>query len=462
MNVEGSKIKKGRGYVKHRRALATLGLIGAVALVASLAATVGNARPTVAKKSTAITAPKVPNAAAIKKKYGGQKITFVGDSVGDGNKRDMALAKRFSKDTGINVTVVPHPAASDQSYAQLVRAFSQKSSSIDGSLIDVVWPGAFAPYLVNLKPKLGKQSKLHIQSIVQNDTIGGKLVAMPWFGDYGILYYRTDLLKKYGYKAPPKTWNELFKMAKKIQDGEQKTNQNFYGFVFQGNSYEGLTCDALEWYQSAGAGGFIDNGKVTINNPKGASILNQFAAQIGKVTPRDVTTYQEGEAHTAFVGGNAAFMRNWPYAYSIGQDPKSSKIVGKFSVTVLPHASGKSVGTVGGWQLAVNKYSKHVDASIEFVRYMTSAPVQKFNAITNTNVPTIHAVARDKAVVKANPYLKPEIASVLRVTRPANSLKTHYNEGSKAIYQGINQILNGRSASSVLPSIQSKLNRILR
>jgi trehalose/maltose transport system substrate-binding protein len=325
-----------------------------------------------------------------------------------------------------------------------------------------VWPGAFAPYLVDLKPKLGKEAKAHAQGIIQNDTIDGKLVAMPWFGDFGILYYRTDLLKKYGYSAPPKTWPQLFAMAKKIQDGEQSSNQSFSGLVFQGNSYEGLTCDALEWYESAGAGGFIDDGKVTINNPKGAAILNLFASQIGKTTPRDVTTYQEGEAHTAFVGGNAAFMRNWPYAYSIAADPKESKVVGKFSVTVLPHTGGPSVGTVGGWQLAVNKYSKHVDASIEFVRYMTSAPVQKFNAITNTNVPTIPAVARDKAVVKANPYLKPEIASVIRVTRPASALKTHYNEGSKAIYQGINQILNGRSANSVLPRIQSQLQRILR
>ncbi len=108
-------------------------------------------------------------------------------------------------------------------------------------------------------------------------------------------------------------------MAKKIQDGEQTAgNASFYGFVFQGNSYEGLTCDALEWYQSAGAGGFMDNGKATINNKKGAAILDLFASQIGKITPRDVTTYQEGEAHTAFVEGNAAFMRNWPYAYSIG------------------------------------------------------------------------------------------------------------------------------------------------
>jgi trehalose/maltose transport system substrate-binding protein len=137
-------------------------------------------------------------------------------------------------------------------------------------------------------------------------------------------------------------------------------------------------------------------------------------------------------------------------------------VVGKFSVTVLPHGPGSdSVGTVGGWQLAVNKYSKNVDASIEFVRYMTSAPVEKFDAITNTNVPTIPSVAEDPEVVKANPYLKPEIANVLRVARPANSLKGKYNEGSKFIYQGVSQILHGRPASSVLPSIQARLERLV-
>jgi trehalose/maltose transport system substrate-binding protein len=440
-----------------------LGLIGAVALIASLAAaTVGNARPTVAKKSTAIAAPKVPNAAAIKKKYGGQKITFVGDSVGNGHVRDLALAKRFSKDTGIKVSVVPHPAASDQSYAQLARAFSSKSSSIDVAMIDVVWPGAFAPYLVDLKPKLGKQSKLHAAGIVANDTINGKLVAMPWFGDYGILYYRTDLLKKYGYKAPPTTWNDLFKMAKKIQDGEQKTNPNFAGFVFQGNSYEGLTCNSLEWIASAGGGHFVDGGKASINNAKAATILDALRNQVGKTTPRGVTSYQEDQTEHSFDSGDAAFARNWPYQYGIGATA-GSKVKGKFSVTVLPHgASGKPVGTVGGWQLAVSKYSKHKDATIEFVRYMTSPAVEKFDAITNSNVPTITSVAKDPAVVKTNPYLKPAIASVARVTRPAKYFKTHYNEASKIIYQGINQILNGTPAKSVLPTMQSRLNTLLK
>jgi trehalose/maltose transport system substrate-binding protein len=445
--------------------LVLAGLAGALALLVSLSvATAGGARKQVGSRTAAaaVKPPAVPNAKALKAKYGGQKITFIGDSVGNSHKRDLMLASRFTRDTGIKVNVVPHPAASDASYSQLVRAFSQKSSSVDVAMIDVVWPGAFAPYLVDLKPKLGKQAKLHAKGIIQNDTVNGHLVAMPWFGDFGILYYRTDLLKKYGYNSPPKTWSQLFSMAKKIQDGEQKSNANFYGFVFQGNAYEGLTCDALEWIASSGGGHYIDNGKVTINNSKAKTILDLFRSNIGKTTPRGVTSYQEGEAHNAFVGGNAAFMRNWPYAYSIAAGA-GSKVQGKFSVTVLPHgASGKSVGTVGGWQLAVSKYSKHKDASIEFVRYMTSPAVEKFDAIFNTNVPTIPAVARDKAVVKANPYLKPEIANVIRVTRPARFLGTHYNEGSKDIYQGISQILNGAPASSVLPRIQSELQRLLR
>jgi trehalose/maltose transport system substrate-binding protein len=460
-------LKKGWGNVKHRALLIVAGLIGAVTLVASLSvAAAGTSRPAThaaPAKSAAIAPPKVPNAAAIKAKYHGQKITFVGDgAVGNSHVRDQHLVARFQKDTGINVNLVPHPAASDAAYAQLARNFSAKSSSIDVMMLDVVWPGAFAPYLIDLKPKLGKASKAHAQGIVQNDTIGGKLIAMPWFGDFGILYYRTDLLKKYGFSHPPKTWAELFTQAKKIQDGEQKSNKNFYGFVFQGNSYEGLTCDALEWVASAGGGNFIDNGKVTINNKNAATILDAMRTQIGKITPRGVTSYNEDGARIPFDNGDAAFMRNWPYAYSLSQ-ATGSAVKGKFAVTVLPHgASGHSVGTVGGWQLGVSKYSKHKDAAIELVRYLTSPAVQTYDAIFNSNVPTIPAVAKIKAVVKTNPYLTPAIANVARVTRPAKFLKQSYNEGSKDIYQGISQILNGTPAKNVLPGIAAKLKGLVK
>lgn len=446
--------------MKHRVVLLSGGLVAALVAVVALTLAGAGSAGTSSSARSAVAPPPVPHAKALKAKYAGQSITFVGDNaVGSSHKRDLLLTARFTKDTGIKVKLVPHPAASDAAYSQLARNFSSHSSAIDVMMLDVVWPGAFAPYLLDLKPKLGAQAKLHAAGIVANDTVGGKLIAMPWFGDFGILYYRTDLLKKYGYSAPPKTWEELGAMAKKIQDGERAANANFYGFVYQGNAYEGLTCNALEWIASSGGGQFIDNGKVTIDNPKAAAILNLQRSWVGKITPRGVTSYAEEDARNAFDAGNAAFMRNWPYAYSASQ---TTPVKGKFDVTVLPHGpGGQSVGTVGGWQLGVSKYSKHPDAAIEFVRYMTSPAVEKFDAIYNTNVPTIPKVASDPAVVAANPYLKPEIANVMRVTRPSNSLKTRYQQGSQIIYQGINQILNGQDANSVLPGIASRLDRLV-
>jgi trehalose/maltose transport system substrate-binding protein len=454
-----------------------LGLIALVGLVAALSvAAVGSAgtksraqaatraalAPSAAAIRAAVAPPKVPNAAAIKKKYGGQRITFIGDNIGLTHTRDLKLAARFTKDTGIKVKVIAHPAASTDSYAQLARAFSAHSSSIDVAMLDVVWPGAFAPFLIDLKPKLGQASKKHAQAIVQNGTVGGKLVAMPWFSDYGILYYRTDLLRKYGYKSPPKTWNELGSMARKIQAGERKSNSDFYGFVFQGAAYEGLTCNALEWIASSGGGHYFDGGKASINNSKAANILNTIRGWVGSIAPRGVTTYQETQALNVFDSGNAAFLRNWPYAYSVSQGA-DSKIKGKFGVTVLPH-SGKnaSVATIGGWELAVSKYSKHKGAAIEFVRYLSSPGAEKFTAIFASNPPTIPAVATDKAVVKVNPWLKPQIAKVQRVGRPSRFLKGKYQQGSAIIFQGINQILNGQNAKNVLPGIESRLNRLVR
>ncbi|HEX6506769.1 MAG TPA: ABC transporter substrate-binding protein [Chloroflexota bacterium] len=403
--------------------------------------------------------PTVANAAAIRARYHGQHITFLGDNaIGDSHLRDVALAAEFARDTGVTVKVVPHPV--DNSYSQLVNTFRAHSATFDVVMIDVVYPGAFASNLVDLrqyfsKAEIGRQSA----TIIANDTINGRLVAMPWFGDFGILYYRTDLLKKYGFSHPPRTWTELGQMARTIQRGEQKTNKNFYGFVYQGNAYEGLTCNALEWLASTGGGHFIDNGKVTIDNRTARSTLTMIASWVGNVSPRTVTSFQEEDARITFDNGNAAFMRNWPSAYAASQ---MTPVDGKFDVTALPHAAGySSVGTAGGWQLGVPKYSRHVGAAVELVRYLTSPAVQRYDAVVNSNVPTIPAIANDASVRKTNPYLKPSINGVTRVTRPGNFLKGHYAAGSQIIYQGINQILSGQSAGSILPRIKQQLESLV-
>ena len=253
-------------------------------------------------------------------------------------------------------------------------------------------------------------------------------------------------------------------MAKKIQDGEQESNPNFYGFVFQGNSYEGLTCDALEWVSSSGGGNFIDNGKVTIDNPKASAILDKFRDQHREddaarrhLVPgdRDPQRVHRRECGLHAQLAVRVLARRRPRARRSGASSASPRS------RTAPASS--PVGTVGGWQLAVSKYSKHPDAAIEFVRYMTSPAVEQFDAITNSNVPTIPSVAQEPGGREGQPV--PQAATsrpVARVTRPAKYLKAHYNEGSKAIYQGINQILNGDSADSVLPTIQRKLEQLVQ
>src|SRR5690606_40808892 len=137
--------------------------------------------------------------------------------------------------------------------------------------VDVIWPGIIAEWAEDLKPALGALDN-NFKAIVDNNTVDGKLVAAPYYTDAGLLYYRTDLLEKYGFQ-PPQTWAELEEQARTIQEGERATNPDFWGYVWQGKAYEGLTCNALEWQVSYGGGFIVEpDGTVSLNNPQVAEI----------------------------------------------------------------------------------------------------------------------------------------------------------------------------------------------
>jgi len=405
-------------------------------------------------------APADPFAAA-DKKYKGQTIVYYGGSVGTDHTADVALSARFTKDTGIKISIHEQPSDSTAANAELQRVFSSGSSSIDVSRIDVIWPGIFGQYLLDLKKPLSALIPLEYASIIKNDTVGGHLVGMPYQGDFGMLYYRKDLLKKYGYSAPPTTWTQLTAMAKKIQAGEQKSNKSFSGFVFQGNSYEGLTCNALEWIASYGGGTIIDSkGNVTLDNPKAKAALKLAQSWVGTISPKGVTTYAETDTANAFTAGNAAFARNWPYMTAptlIG----TSKVAGKWAVSPLPHGpGGKSSATTGGWQIAVSKFTKHAGASEAWARYYASKPVQVWRAVNSAIVPTMPSVGSVASVKKAMPFLTTVGNNTARVVRPSTVLKTKYNQGSTYFFQGVNQILNGQSVDSYVSSISSELKNL--
>jgi trehalose/maltose transport system substrate-binding protein len=406
-------------------------------------------------------APKDPWASQ-DKKFKGQTITYLGGSVGTDHLTDVALAKAFTKSTGIHIKLQPAPSASDQTLSLLQRVFGSGSSSIDATRLDVVWPGTFANYLVNLRNTPAKVLiKLEYPSLIQNDTVGGKLVAMPYQGDFGMLYYRTDLLSKYGYSSPPTTWDQLTTMAKKIQTGEQKSNKNFWGFVFQGNSYEGLTCDALEWIASYGGGSFITpKGQVTVNNAKAKAALKLAQSWVGSISPKGVTAYQETDVANSFTGGNAAFARNWPYMDSaaiLG----GTKVQGKVGVAPLPHGpGGASSATTGGWQIGVSKFSKHLGAAEAWARYYASKQVQIWRGAYGGIVPTDPSVNNNPKVKKAQPYLTTVGNHTKRVVRPSTVLKGNYNKGSTFIFQAVNSILTGSNVDSTVSTLASELQSL--
>ena len=403
-------------------------------------------------------APAVPNAAEAKK-FSGTKLTFYGDAVGA--EFDKVMAKRFTQDTGIVVNVIPRPKDATESYATYQRLFQGQSADVDVLMLDVIWPGAFADNLVDLGAKLGDTAKTHVEGIVQNNTVNGKLIAMPWYTDFPMLYYRTDLLQKHGFAKPPETWDELEQMAKKIVDAEKGANASLTGFVWQGKAYEGLTCNGLEWIFSHGGGAILDGKKPTLNNPQVIKALSRAKGWIGTISPAGVTTYEEEDARNVFQAGNAVFMRNWPYAYSAG-NADGSAVKGKFDVAPLPHEPGqKSGGTIGGWQLAVSKYSKNQDAAIELVRYLTSPEAQKFRALQGSFIPTITSVQQDADVVKTLPFLA-KTKDITLVPRPSSAAGARYNEVSIAFFQGASQVLQGQDPAKVLPHVEQRMDRALR
>lgn len=394
----------------------------------------------------------------------GVTVTIACGAVGQELELCKEAANAWATKTGNKVNVLESPQLTNNRLAFFQQNLAAGNSDIDVYQIDVIHPGILANFMVDLKQYIPEADiRIQNQGIVANNTVGGKLVAMPWFTDGGVLYYRTDLLQKYGYRTPPKTWTELFTMAKRIQDGERRTNRNFTGFVFQGNAYEGLTCAALEWIASGNGGTIIDaNGNVTINNRNAVATLDFIAAQIKTVSPAGVTTYDEEAARGVFQSGNAAFMRNWPYAYSLGQQ-EGSAVRGKIGIAPLPVGAGgfgRSVGTLGGWQLAVSRFSKNPAVAADLVRYLVSREVQKERAIKGSYQPTIPDLYNDADVLKAVPFFK-DLSQRAPVARPSTVTGAKYNEVSTAFWTAVHDVLTGKKrAAQSLADLETRLNRI--
>ena len=388
----------------------------------------------------------------------GQTTNIVWQTENDNSGTYPALVDAYNKSNKDNVHVTWHNGPSGTGdiltiYDNTLRA---RSGSIDVMSIDVVYPAEFASqgWTVPLDSRWPASDRAnYLQGPIKSCTYNGQVVAAPLRTDLGVLYYRTDIIS-----TAPNTWNDLVSMAK------SNASKTKYGYVWQGSQYEGLVCDFSEVLQ--GYGGTVldpnNSKKVTVNSPEGVPALTEMVSWVGTTSPTAITTYTEEPSRQAFQNGDAIFMRNWPYAYSLGNDATKSKIAGKFDIHSMPYGGSSTVGhsCVGGWNMAINAFSKNPDASWSFIKYMLGADAQKQLAIKGSFTPALKSVY-DDADVKAKQPLFTKLQPILQNSLP-RPVSPVYPDLSNIIQTHVHQALTKQvSPQAALSALQSELQTLV-
>jgi trehalose/maltose transport system substrate-binding protein len=376
--------------------------------------------------------------------------------------RQVLISDFEKKYPNIKVNLISAPTNTDTNRATLATQISGGSASPDVYMGDVIWPAQFAAHqlAVPLSDYLPKSYWDQFASgLVTGASYKGKVYGSPLFEDQGFLYYRKDLLSKAGLQ-PPTTWEQLESEAKTlVSKGLVK-----YGFVWQGASYEGLTCNFMEYLTDAGGQATnSDFTKASLDSTAANKAVTFMRSLITSgVTPAAVTTFQEAQAMSTFAAGQAAFLRNWDYAWATSQVPATSKVVGKVGVSPMPTFQGQSspgYSNIGGWNMYINPHSKNVNVDLTFIKFLASDQAQKDLAVVSSSIPTTNSVRNAPDVIKLNPVLA-IVSKTKLVPRPAGT--PNYPELSTAIYQNVNAALAGSaSPSSALSAAQSAANSAL-
>jgi trehalose/maltose transport system substrate-binding protein len=379
---------------------------------------------------------------------------------------DPVLAD-FTRETGIKVTRIPGPEGSFNQLDVWRRSLARGSAS-DVYSIDVIWPEILSEYLVDLRSTLASEIASDDPVAVANFTVSGKVVAIPYRPQVGMLTYRADLLRRYGYAAPPRTWDELEAMAARIQAGERARGaKDFWGYVWQGAAAEGLLCNALEWQVAEGGGRIIEDDRtVSVNNPQVIRAWERAAHWVGTISPPAVVAYRETDTANVWRAGNAAFFRTWESSYFLrrfGGMPQE-RIGGAVKaegggLTGMPGGKGGRAGTLGGFGLAISRSSAHPREAATLVRFLVrrereaaSAREWRTAGPELIDLPAILDPSRTGAGGRRFQGV---------VARPSTTAGPRYEEVAKAYVLALHSVLTGRTkAPEAVTALEQELVRV--
>ena len=331
------------------------------------------------------------------------RISIVFAAGNDPSGATEALIEEYNAaHPGVEVRFQAMPANTDTQHDAYVTYLSAGDASIDLYSLDVIWTPEFARAgWIRALPQGFLNTEEFLEGPLGSVTYKGTLYAVPWFTDAGVLYYRKDLLDQAGLSAPA-TWDDLRVACRRVA-----APRGMDGFVWQGARYEGMVCAFLEFLW--GLGGTLEPERLA-SSP--ADVEREVAATLRLMTgfmddgvsPESVLTYKEEDARRVFTEGQALFMRNWPYAWSMAEGPES-KVKGLVGIAPLPHAQGLTAySTIGGWNVALSTHSAHPEEALEFLRFITSEHALALRAVKGAYLPTRKATYQDPEVLAANPH----------------------------------------------------------
>lgn len=392
-------------------------------------------------------------------------LTFTSVLNGSEAGFEMRTLNRFAAGRrNLQVRYIPAFESADGRLVMYKQLFKERSPQPDICEIDVIWPGMIADDLVDLTPYLRNEIESFPQELLRTYTVHGRLIAIPLIVDSGLLYYRADLLRKYGFPRPPDTWDDLERMAEVIQAGERRADPNFWGYVWQGIATEALTCNALEWQASQGGGHIIEpDGTVSVCNNHAIRALERAVSWIGKISPPGVTAYTEDDSINMYAAGHAAFMRNW--SGTIYRTIRDRTVRSQTSLALLPAgASGRS-RTMGGMAVGVSKYSEHLDEAVAALRDLVSARSQIERALEAGTAPTRLALEQRPDLMQQTAFHGPLTGEILKdlVARPSLVTGTVYDQVSTAYYSAIHSALTKQVTPAIaLAQLQTQLVQIIK
>ena len=384
--------------------------------------------------------------------------------LGDHRMVSDGAVKEFTQETGIRVSHLPTPQ-DNRAQLQLIRDLLQRGiSTPDVYGVDTIWSGALADYLVDLKPYFSSDMPTVDPEVLASYTVQGKLMAMPYHPNSSVLYYRTDLLRKYGYSLPPRTWDELETMAGRIQKGERDSGKkDFWGYVWPGTVRESLSHIALEWQVSEGGGRVIEADRtITVNNPITVRAWERGAHWLGWITTPGVISYSEWDASNAFwIAGNAAFARGWAdyFQRHLPDEPFRQDA----GVTSVPAGKAARVSALGGWALAVSSSSAHRAEAIRLVEFLVKKEAEVESV--SRSKPQWQLQFYDLPVMLAKQYpwaaRAGDLSGATIVSRPSNVSGAHYDEVSRAYSEAVHSVLARQStAPEAASNLEKELVRI--